>query len=273
MRHPVSPASRTFLPRLATPRLARPRGFEPLTFGSVGGRPTCARTPVPTANCLQRQHFCRDTSGHERPREDAICSHLVPTCVPTQTCSRGRRRGRDPPCLGRRGCVRSVSSRPRWPTYVRVGSGKAGELGHAWAPYVRKPARGWWLPPRPVTALTPFACARRQVERRGDLPDARSYRAPASNREKPDRQRQERDQRRHVRRRERKRGRVEEDPLGNRRHADPAARAAPRRRHAGGGDRDAAGDRQHGERLRRRRQREPAVSIPSPTRSTTRRRT
>src|SRR5215211_5187696 len=71
---------------------ARPRGFEPLTFGSVGGGSTGAATAVPTRNRLHRRISRGDTSGHERPREDAIRSHLVPTPVPTDA-RRGRPEG------------------------------------------------------------------------------------------------------------------------------------------------------------------------------------
>jgi hypothetical protein len=67
----------------------RPRGFEPLTFGFLGGASTCPVTPVPTRNCLHRRISRSDTSGHERPWDDAIGSHLVPTRVPTDA-----RRGR-----------------------------------------------------------------------------------------------------------------------------------------------------------------------------------
>ena len=38
---------------------------------------------VPTPNRLQRAIFGGDTSGHAQPCNDAICSYLVPTRVPT----------------------------------------------------------------------------------------------------------------------------------------------------------------------------------------------
>jgi AAA ATPase-like protein len=46
--------------------------------------------PVPTRNCLHRRVSRGDTSGHKRPREDAIRSHLVPTPAPIDA-RRGRR--------------------------------------------------------------------------------------------------------------------------------------------------------------------------------------
>jgi hypothetical protein len=48
--------------------------------------------PVPTRNCLHRRVYRGDTSGHERTREDAIRSHLVPTPAPVAA----RRRRREP---------------------------------------------------------------------------------------------------------------------------------------------------------------------------------
>jgi hypothetical protein len=73
-------AGRKFLQILMIFRveLARPRGFEPLTFGSVGGASTCPRSPIPpriacTARFLVMTRAA--TRGHTRSRS-------VPTSFP-----------------------------------------------------------------------------------------------------------------------------------------------------------------------------------------------
>jgi len=62
-------------------QVARPTGFEPVTFGSVGGASTSPRCLFPPRIACTDACLAGDTSGHERPRGDATCSYLVPTCV------------------------------------------------------------------------------------------------------------------------------------------------------------------------------------------------
>jgi hypothetical protein len=73
-------------------REARPSGFEPETL--FRRRPLYQLAiPVLIGNHLHSGSFRGDTSGHEEPRGDTVCSHLVPTRVPTDARLGGARRG------------------------------------------------------------------------------------------------------------------------------------------------------------------------------------
>jgi len=126
-----------------------------------------AAIPVPTPNRLHSGISRGDTSGHERPREDAICSHLVPT---QRAPGLGDRRARTtsfsrawgpsaPTGSGSRdqarellGAMRSTSSAPDGRQSARCGGSRPAGVSR---PHARPaPDHLRFLPIRQQTAAT-----------------------------------------------------------------------------------------------------------------------